>query len=101
MAGRFVLLEFEDRDKAQAFTSDPDLNEDLGYIVKGMWLKPRKFCQCSTKQKHTMNNWSKDPKYGLYICKKCRRPSRHHESGILSRLQYVLGFSLLPERSDA
>lgn len=98
MAGRYVVLEFEDRDAAQAFVMNPNLPEQLGFEVKAMYLKPRVFCECPDKTKQSAGNWLKHPKYGLYVCKRCKKPSKHHERGIIPRLQYVFGFNLLEKR---
>lgn len=95
MAGRYVILEFEDRDAANAFVQMENIQEQLGFTTKAMFLKPRKFCDCPEKGRQNLKNWRKHPKYGLYICVKCGKPSKHHESGIVSRLQYVFGFNLL------
>lgn len=95
MAGRYVIIEFEDRDAAQAFVMNKTLSGQLGFLTRGMYLKPKKYCDCEEKSRHRVDNWDKHPKYGLYTCKRCKRASRFHERGILRRLQYVFGFDLL------
>lgn len=98
MAGRYVILEIEDRDAADAFVKMEHIHEQLHIKPVAMYLKPTKFCQCPDKGRQNVANWVKNKKYGLYICKVCRKPSSFHETGILKRLQYVFGFNLL-ERS--
>lgn len=95
MAGRYVLLEFEDRDEAAAFLANKHMPEHLGFTIKAAFLKPKKFCDCPGKSRQNVKNWLKHPKYGLYICQVCKKPSIHHETGILGRLQYVFGYSIL------
>lgn len=98
MAGRYVILEFEDRDAAQAFVMNNTLSNQLGFKAIAMYLKPGKYCQCPSKSRQSAANWQKHPKYGLYVCKKCHLPSKFHEAGILPRLQYTFGFSLMKEK---
>lgn len=95
MAGRYLIVEFDDKDAAEMFSINSTLSEQLGFKVRAMYLKPNKFCDCPDKAKHTMGNWRKHPRYGLYVCSRCKKPSRHHQTGIVERLQYVFGFNLL------
>lgn len=95
MAGRYVILEFHDKDAAEGFVTHPDLNQEWGYSVKAMFMKPDKFCECPDKQRHNVQNWAKGKRTGLYLCKRCRKPSTHHQTGIMSRLQYVFGYNQL------
>lgn len=94
MAGRYVLLEFDDRAKAQHFV-DHDYATVGGAKVTAMFIKPSKFCDCPDKQRQHVKNWSKGKLTGLYLCLVCKRPSVHHQNGIFSRLQYVFGYNLL------
>lgn len=103
MAGRYVILQFEDRDAAESFVANEYMPDQLGYVPVAMYLKPKAFCDCPPKKTRGItktgrlhnDNWRKNRKYGLYICVECGRPSRHHEGGIIQRLQYVFGFNLL------
>ena len=95
MAGRYVILEFEDRDAADAFVTNEHIQEQLDFTPVAMYLKPKKFCECPDKTRVHQNNWKKHKKYGLYICTRCGRPSKFHNRGILQRLQYAFGYSLL------
>lgn len=100
MAGRFVILEFEAKDSAEFFleklrvSEDPDLE---GAHVMAMFMRPDKFCECGTKRKQNVQDWAKGKRTGLYLCKRCKLPSIHHQQGIMSRLQYVFGYNQLPE----
>ena len=98
MAGRYVLLQFDDKDAAEAFVENDHLPSQLGFKVEAMFLQPTKFCTCPDKARHDVRNWVKNRKFGLYVCKVCRKPSSHHESGILSRLQYVFGFNIMGDK---
>lgn len=95
MAGRFLILEFEDATAAEAFASNEYMPEQCDYRVMAMFMRPTKFCQCPDKQTHNVKNWAKGKRTGLYLCKNCRKPSIHHQKGLLARLQYVFGFNLL------
>ena len=96
MAGRYVILEFEDRDVADAFVANKNIKEALGFKTIAMFLKPKQFCNCPDKGRQNNANWRKHSKYGLYVCKVCRKPSVHHQQGIITRLRYVFGFNILP-----
>jgi hypothetical protein len=95
MAGRYVILEFEDRDAAQSFVMNEHLTEQLGYGVVAMYIKPKVFCTCPDKKRVHQGNWRKHKKYGLFICTTCNKPSTFHNRGILERLQYAFGYSIL------
>lgn len=100
MAGRYVILDFEDRDAAQAFVMNNTLSDQLGFSVRAMFLKPKKYCECPEKGRQQLNNWTKHKKYGLYVCTKCHMPSRFHNRGILTRLQYAFGYSLIEDKAS-
>lgn len=95
MAGRYVILEFDSKEAAEEFVTDGKLEGKYGFITRAAYLKPQAFCQCPDKAKQTAGNWRKHSKYGLYICSRCKKPSKHHQTGIVERLQYVFGFNLL------
>lgn len=95
MAGRYVILEFEDRDAANAFVENNNIAGQLGFKAVAMYLKPKVFCTCQDKTRVHNQNWRKHKKYGLFICVRCGKPSKFHEQGISQRLQYVFGFNLL------
>ena len=95
MAGRYVIIEFESKELADRFLEDSVARRRFGFIPRAAYLKPKQFCNCSDKTKQTANNWRKHGKYGLYICSRCKLPSKHHQTGIVQRLQYVFGYNLL------
>lgn len=97
MAGRFIILEFEDVDAANAFAGNKHMPEQCGYSVMAMFVRPDKFCTCPDRQRQNVKNWGKGKRTGLYICRTCKKPSVHHLTGILSRLKYQFGFNLLEE----
>lgn len=98
MAGRYVILEFDDREAANAFVANSNLPDQLGFEVKAMYLRPSKFCECPDKQRQNNSNWKKHKRYGLFVCANCGMPSKFHERGILERLQYTFGYSILGRR---
>jgi hypothetical protein len=97
MAGRYVLLEFEDKDSAQAFVMNNNMSDQLGFGILAMFLKPTSFCNCPDKSRQNVANWKKSRKFGIYVCLRCRKPSIHHQKGILERLKYVFGYNILGE----
>jgi hypothetical protein len=93
MAGRYLVLEFEDKGAAEQVVRD-EMAQQYGGQVVGLFLKPREYCNCSDKARQNGKNWRKHKIFGLYICISCKKPSRHHESGVLGRLQYVFGYDI-------
>ena len=91
MAGRYVILEFEDKEVAEKFVG---ANQQA---VLGMFMKPEKFCQCPDKRRQNVTNWVKGARTGLYLCRVCKKPSEHHQKGIMTRLKYVFGKNLLED----
>ena len=96
MAGRYVIIEFDDRDAAGSFVANEYMPEQLSYKLIAMFIRPKVFCRCPDKQRQHVNNWRKHPKFGVYICQECRKPSRFHEGGLIKRLQYTFGYNILP-----
>lgn len=95
MAGRYLLLEFEDPDAAEAYAHNEYMPEQCGFRVVAMFMRPTKFCQCPDKTKQNNKNWAKGKRTGLYLCVNCKKPSIHHQTGILERLKYVFGYNIL------
>lgn len=100
MAGRYVILQFEDRDAANSFAMNETMAEQLGFKVIGLYLKSKVFCTCSDKSRQNNKNWKKNSKYGLFVCLRCGKPSVFHEIGVLQRLQYVFGYNLIEVESE-
>lgn len=97
MAGRYVILEFEG--SADQFLRD-EIVEQYGGKAIGLFLKPKKYCNCPDKKRQDVKNWGKGKRTGLYLCKTCKLPSIHHQQGIMGRLQYVFGFNQLGVEDD-
>lgn len=97
MAGRIVVLEFDDRGLAEEFVTNAGALKKDGAKVLAMFLRPNRFCQCPDKQRQNAKNWRKGKRTGLYLCTTCNKPSKHHQTGILSRLQYVFGYNLMDQ----
>jgi len=89
------MLEFEDRDAADAFVQNDNLSEQLTYRRLGIWVRPVKFCECPTKQRQQLKNWRKGKRTGLQLCVVCKRPSPAWERGLLQRIGFVLGHNQL------
>lgn len=95
MAGRYVVIEFDDRSSAESFVANKNLPETLGFEVKAMYLSPDKFCECPDKRRQNNNNWARGSRSGIWLCKTCKKPSRFHQAGLKDRLIAALGFNLL------
>lgn len=95
MAGRIVVLEFDDRHQADAFVSQELALQHDGARAIAVFLRPDEYCDCSDKQRQNAKNWRKGKRTGLYLCTTCRKPSVHHQTGIIGRLQYVFGYNQL------
>jgi hypothetical protein len=98
MAGRLVVLEFDDSDAADAFLENDHMAQQLDYERIGSYVLPRKFCVCPDKKRQNATNWARGKRTGIWLCKTCKKPSKFHESGILRRLEQVLGYNQLEER---
>lgn len=94
MAGRYVVLQFDDKALAEAFLAQDRALEHDGAEVIAVYLKPSQFCECPDKTRVNLKNWRKHRKYGLYVCTRCGRPSQFHNRGILERLQYAFGYDI-------
>lgn len=95
MAGRIVVLEFDSSAQAEAFYSNEAAIQHDGARLMAVFLRPDKFCDCPDKQRQNVKNWRKGKRTGLYLCLRCRKPSKHHQEGMLKRLQYVFGYNQL------
>jgi hypothetical protein len=95
MAGRYVVLEFNDSDSADAFVQNNHVPHQLGFNIRGMFLSPTKFCKCPDKQRQDVKNWARGRRSGIWLCRRCKRPSQFHQEGLLERLKQALGYNLL------
>lgn len=95
MAGRFLILEFDDRDAAEVFAGNEHMMSQIGAKPMAMFMRPEKFCTCPDRNRQNVKNWRKGKRTGLYLCLVCKKPSVHHMTGILQRLQYVFGYNQL------
>lgn len=93
MAGRFVVLEFDDRSAAESFMENHYMPEQLGYRPLAMFVVPTKFCDCPDKKRQNAKNWARGKRTGLQLCVNCRRPSIFHQKGLMERLQHIFGYN--------
>lgn len=94
MSGRYVILEFDDRDAATVFIEREEVLSQLGASVVSMHLRPDSVCECPDRQRQDGRNWARGRRSGIFLCKQCRKPSRFHTSGLLERLKYAMGYDL-------
>lgn len=93
MAGRFVVLKFDDPDSANAFVANNHVPHALGYSIIAMFVLPTKFCDCADKRRQNVKNWARGSRTGLWICRVCKRPSIFHMRGLLARLETTFGYN--------
>ena len=94
MAGRYVVLSFESHFMAEAFVSQEEAMWHDGAQLVGVFTKPDQFCECPDKRRQTVQNWARGKRTGIWLCKVCKKPSKHHQGGILDRLKMALGYNL-------
>lgn len=84
MAKRIVVIEC-DMDDVKL------LRESYGdtYDVLGEYMSPQAYCRCGRKP--DAKNWVKGRRSGLFLCTKCKLPSRSWRAGIKMRLEQALG----------
>jgi hypothetical protein len=102
MAGRYIILTFDDKDEAETFALEmmevpqgemPHLPGSAR--IFGMFIKPMKFCECPDKRRQDGRNWFKGKNTGLFLHQDCRRPSVFHQRGLMDRLCHILGKNLV------
>jgi ribosomal protein L37AE/L43A len=95
MAGRLVILEFDDSLSADSFVENTNMASHLAYRVLGLYVKPETYCQCPDKRRQTVKNWARGKKTGLWLCKTCKKPSAFYSRGLMVRLREALGYNQL------
>jgi len=100
MAGRFVVIEFDDRDAAQTFVDREEELKRQGATPLAMFIRPERFCQCPSRKRQNAQNWARGSRSGIWLCKVCKKPSEFHNKGVLERLVYVFGHNLLGVESE-
>jgi hypothetical protein len=79
---RYVVLAFEGGDeanqKAVEFVKQVAAREDLPYKVEALVMKPTKFCEPydGHRKGKTESGWTRGSKWGMWVCSKCKMPSR-------------------------
>jgi hypothetical protein len=95
MAGRYVVIEFDDPDSADAFMQNDNMAEQLTYRRLGLFVSPKKFCHCADRKRQNAKNWRRGKRTGLQLCVDCKRPSIFHQRGLMERLVHVFGYNLM------
>ena len=75
---RYVVVEFDDDNTAEAFKAKIDNATDAGknYRVAGIFFRPTRWCECPTSEGYVKGQVALGAKYGLWNCVVCRRPRR-------------------------
>jgi hypothetical protein len=92
--GRFVVIEFEDTDAAEAFVKNENLPDQLAFSVWGLYYRPTVLCKCGGKR--NLKDWGKSKRFGVPLCRTCKRVSPAWASGVGVRLKFALGNNILP-----
>lgn len=95
MAGRFLILEFDDPDSAASLAQNKIMAEQLGFKPYAMFILPKRFCECPDRSRQHAANWKRGSRTGLQVCAVCKRPSKFHMEGLMKRLQYLFGYNQL------
>lgn len=82
MAGRYLLIEFDDATQADALRAQINAATKKGkrFRVVGLYARPGKTCTCANTLKEARELRSKTAKaiigkaFGWWICPQCRRP---------------------------
>jgi hypothetical protein len=93
MAGRFVVLKFDDPDSANAFVANNHMPHHLGFSIMAMFVLPVQFCDCPDKRRQNIKNWARGSRSGIWICRVCKKPSVYHMKGLLERLEGIFGYN--------
>jgi len=100
VAGRYVILEFDDSSSAEAFVENQHMPVHLGYMIMGLYVKPEQYCQCPDKKRQTVKNWARGKRTGLWLCRTCKKPSAFYRKGVRARLQEALGYNQLTREEE-
>jgi hypothetical protein len=67
--------------------------------VRGMWQKPTKYCDCTTRDR--ARGFSLSKKYKWWVHAACGKPTESWATNIGERLFQALGKNLIPVSTDA
>ena len=92
---RTILITIQDNEAAELFARQmlaspepPDYLAGLvevpeGATIDAMVARPTKYCRCTPTQlrqgRHgpkIVRNWTRTPRFGWFVCSRCKRPSR-------------------------
>jgi hypothetical protein len=80
---RYVVLAFDDNDKAVEFIKQVAAKPELPYTVEALTMKPTLFCECSSSPgsgtrygNKKITPFQKGTKWGMWVCAKCKKPSK-------------------------
>ena len=92
---RTILITIQDNEAAELFARQmlaspepPDYLAGLvevpeGATIDAMVARPTKYCKCTPAQlrqgRHgpkIVRNWTRTPRFGWFVCSRCKRPSR-------------------------
>lgn len=73
---RYVLIEFDEDDKADALVRKIEGVESDTYRVAGMYQKPTSYCSCPDTQEHKKHEVGRGKKFGWWVHLICRKPRK-------------------------
>lgn len=79
MPSRYLLIEFDDAESADALKQRIDATGGKKFRVIGLFAKPTAYCQCpldgQTETKASPAKIKRGKKFGWWVCTECRRPT--------------------------
>lgn len=79
MAGRFLLIEFDDEATATHLREQIDAatRKGKGFRVVGIFARPERFCRCGTwiSERGKPSTLKRGAKFGWSVCTECKRPA--------------------------
>lgn len=90
---RIVVLEFSTEEQSDQFIENMAPTARL--VGKYYMPPPNLHCRCPAVSRLHIDNWRRHKKFGLFVCRTCKKPSKYWRKGALSRLQEALGTNLL------
>lgn len=76
MAGRYLLIEFDDEQSASSLRAQIDAASKKGkkFRVVGLFARPGKPCTCSIIGERSKDLVKQGSKFGWWLCQRCGKP---------------------------
>ena len=95
---RIIVLQFDDNEGAKLFFNHHNDVPSEGVVIGEYYFPPEGVqCKCPENRKLMGGNWRPHTKFGLSVCRTCRKPSKYWRIGLFKRLTMALGTNLQGE----